>query len=253
LLKLENLRLYVPALCGDARRPVHLLEAGLRHPECAGVVAITNVNETNLKIAITAKLLHPDTTVICRADSHDIEDNMASFGTDHIYDPFDTFALHLATALQAPGLYLLHEWLTGTSRQPLPPPVYPPHQGLWILCGYGRFGKAVASQFEKGNVPFRVIEAQPDKTGAPADTVFGRGTEAPTLEEAGITGATGIVAGTDNDTNNLSIVVTAQELNPDLFTVARQNRRNNRDLFLAAGVDLIMERTDIMAGWTSDS
>ncbi|MBA1331250.1 potassium transporter TrkA, partial [Candidatus Endoriftia persephone str. Guaymas] len=94
LLALENLRQYVPALCGDARLPLHLTEAGLDHPLCSGVVAITNSNEANLKIAITAKLLHPDITVICRADSHDIEANMASFGTDSIIDPFDTFAVH---------------------------------------------------------------------------------------------------------------------------------------------------------------
>ncbi len=31
LLKLENLREYVPALCADARRPEHLVEAGLKH------------------------------------------------------------------------------------------------------------------------------------------------------------------------------------------------------------------------------
>ena len=93
ILKLENLREYVPGLCADARRPQHLLEAGLGHELCAGVVAVTNVNETNLKIAITANLLHPDIKVICRADSHVVEDTMASLGTDNMYDPCDTFAL----------------------------------------------------------------------------------------------------------------------------------------------------------------
>jgi len=119
LLKIENHREYVPALCADARRPEHLCEAGLKHPSCAGVVALTNVNETNLTIAIAAKLMHPEIKVICRADSHDIEANMASFGTDHIYDPFDAFALYLVTALQAPGVTLLHEWLTGLRHTPL--------------------------------------------------------------------------------------------------------------------------------------
>jgi Trk K+ transport system NAD-binding subunit len=159
---------------------------------------------------------------------------------------FDESADRLAMALQSPGMFLVHEWLTGIPGQPLARLVEP-QRGRWILCGYGRFGKAVASQFVKGGVSFRVIEAFPEKTGAPEGTVNGRGTEAPTLEEAGTIGATGIVAGTDNDTNNLSIIVTAQELNPELFTVARQNQRTNRELFLAAGVDLIMERTDIMA------
>ena len=108
-----------------------MLEAGLKHPLCAGVVALTNSNEANLKIAITAKLLHPEVEVICRADSHDIEANMASFGTDHIIDPFDTFALHLATAIQAPCLSLLQEWLSLGQSDLLKEPVYPPRKGSY--------------------------------------------------------------------------------------------------------------------------
>ncbi|MCP4995222.1 MAG: potassium transporter TrkA, partial [Gammaproteobacteria bacterium] len=65
LLRLENLRQYVPALMGDASKPEHLLEAGLDHPLCKGVGALTRINEFNLRIAITSKLLHPDIKVIC--------------------------------------------------------------------------------------------------------------------------------------------------------------------------------------------
>ena len=39
----------------------------------------------------------------------------------------------------------------------------------------------------------------------------------------------GIIAGTDNDVNNLSIAVTAHELNPKLFVVARQNHNSNQE------------------------
>ena len=113
VLALRNLREYVPALCGDAGIPANLEAAGLKHPLCAGVVALTNVNEANLKIAIAAKLMHPRIQVVCRSDSHDVEANMASFGTDHIYDPFDIFSLNMAIAIQAPCLTLLVEWLSG--------------------------------------------------------------------------------------------------------------------------------------------
>ncbi len=249
LLKLENLRLFVPALCADAGRPVHLLEAGLKHRNCAGVVALTNVNETNLKIAITAKLLHSDITVICRADSHDIEANMASFGTDHIYDPFDTFGHHLAVALQAPCLYLLHEWLTGGSSQALPEPIYPPREGLWILCGYGRFGKAILERLLDEGLEVVVIEAIPEKTGVPKDVrmVLGRGTEAETLEQADVRRAVGLVAGTNDDVNNLSIMMTALSLNDDLFVVARQNMLDNEDLFQSVNADMVMHPSSIVA------
>jgi len=143
LIRLENLRQFVPAMSADASLPLHLLEAGLKHPFCDGVVALTNSNEVNLKIAICAKLLHPDMRVVCRADSRDVEANMASIGTDYIIDPFETFAIHLATALHSPCVNLLQEWLSKVQREPLNDPVYPPRDGRWLLCGFGRFGKAV--------------------------------------------------------------------------------------------------------------
>jgi Trk K+ transport system NAD-binding subunit len=248
LLQLQNLREYVPGLHGDAHRPIHLLEAGLEHPLCEGVVALTNDNHVNLKIAITAKLLHPDIKVICRADSHDVEANMASFGTDYIIDPFDTFATHLSTALNSPGLYLLTSWLTGVADTELTEPVYPPSKGHWIICGYGRFGKAVHQRLRQEGIDAVVVEAMPDATGMPPEgVVLGRGTEADTLLEAGIERAVGLVAGTDDDANNLSIVMTAQDLNPALFVIARQNRQDNEMLFESVGADMMMSQGNIIA------
>jgi Trk K+ transport system NAD-binding subunit len=248
LLKLENLRQYVPALCGDARLPVHLLEAGLKHPYCAGVVALTDSNQTNLKIAITSKLLHPEITVICRADSHDIEDNMASFGTEYIIDPFDTFAVHLATALQAPCLNLLQEWLTMGQEEELHEPICPPKKGLWIVCGYGRFGKAIYEQLVKEELEVVVIEAEPEKTGMPKNgCIVGQGTESETLHKANIQRAVGLVAGTDHDANNLSIIMTARQLNSDLFVIMRQNRKDNDPIIEAVRADMVMHPSSIIA------
>ncbi len=248
LIRLQNLRDYVPALHGNARRPVILQEAGLEHPKCAGVVALTHDNAVNLKIAITAKLLNPSITVICRADSHDIEANMASFGTDYIIDPFDTFAKYLSIALQAPGLYLLQRWLTSKPGSLLDDPVYPPTEGHWIVCGYGRFGKAVFERLMKEKMSITVVEETPDKTGEPEQGVVkGRGTEAETLIEAGIHEAVGIVAGTDNDANNLSIVMTAKALNRRLFVIARQNYRENDALFERVEADMVMHPSTIVA------
>lgn len=248
ILQIENLREYVPGLCGDARLPAHLLEAGLNHPLCDGVVALTNSNETNLKVAITAKLLHPETEVICRADSHDIEANMASFGTDHIIDPFDTFALHLATAIQAPCLSLLQDWLSLGHSNLLKEPVYPPRKGLWLICGYGRFGKAIYEKLIREGLEVVVIEANPDTTGIPATAfVLGRGTEAETLSQANVERAVGLVAGTDNDANNLSIIMTARALNPDLFVILRQNRKDNDPVIEAVGADMVMLPSEIIA------
>jgi Trk K+ transport system NAD-binding subunit len=248
LLKLEPLLEFVPALWADVRRPDNLLLAGLRSPHCAGVLALTSSNEVNLKVALAAKLMHPDAKVICRADSHDVEANMASFGTDHIYDPFDIFARYLATAIESPCLTSLQDWLGQLRGSMLPEPVYPPAEGLWVLCGYGRFGKALYAQLARHGVELIVIEMEPERTGLPPGPLIkGRGTEAVTLEQADIYRAAGLVAGTDNDANNLSIIMTAKQLNPELFTVVRENQLMNEELFDAVGADILMHPSLIVA------
>ena len=245
-LELEDLRTYVPALCADAAEPDNLLKAGLHKPNCIGVVALTNDDAVNLQVAITSNLLNPAVSTIARAETREVEANIASFGTNHVINPFDTFAGRLALALHSPGTYLLYEWLTSVPNEPLKAPIYPPH-GKWILCGYGRFGKAVHSRLREENIEVVVIESNPEQAEAPPGTVRGLGTEAETLIQAGVHEAAGIVAGTDNDANNLSILMTARDLNPGLFRVARQNSRSNDPIFQAADVDLIMRRGSIIA------
>lgn len=248
LLQLENHRQYVPALCADARIPQFLIEAGLKHDLCAGVVALTDSNVTNLKIAIISKLLHPNLKVICRADSHDVEANMLSFGTDNIIDPFDTFALHLATALHSPSINLLQEWLTKGTKELLNEPLFPPKKGLWLVCGYGRFGKAIYEQLVHEGLDVVVIEAEPENTGLPdCRYVVGRGTESITLQQADIDHAVGLVAGTNSDSNNLSIIMTAREMNPSLFIILRQNRLENDPVIEAIHADMVMHPSTIIA------
>lgn len=247
LLCLENHNEYIPSLVADASLPMHLQEGGVENRYCAGVVALTNENDVNLRVAITSKLLNPSLKVICRADSHDIEANMASFGTDYIVDPFDSFADHLAIAIHSPCLHLLYVWLTGHHRAALNEPIYPP-KGRWVICGFGRFGKAVYRRLIYEGLDVTIIEARPEKTGIPESSyVVGRGTEAVTLREADIASAVAIVAGTDDDSNNLSIIMTARQLNPNLFVVARQNLNYNQKLFEAIHADILMQPSTIIA------
>jgi hypothetical protein len=55
------------------------------------------------------------------------------------------------------------------------------------------------------------------------------------------------VAGTADDANNLSIIMTARELKPSLLTVARQNHASNQAVFAAAVIDMVMEPREIIA------
>jgi voltage-gated potassium channel len=244
--ELENDNAPILTLVADASLPANLLLAGLHHPRCAGVIALCDADNTNLQIAISAKLLNPGCFVICRAQSHDVQANMESFDTDLVINPFDSFAERLAMALHSPDVHQLHQWLTSMPGTRPSRRIDPPH-GSWVLCGFGRFGKALAHYLHQEGIGTVIVEATPERVQAPKDCIVGRGTEAETLRQAGIERAVGIVAGTDDDANNLSIIVTARALNPKLFTVARQNRRQNDEIFRAAKTDLVMQRSRAIA------
>lgn len=247
-IQLQNLPDYVPALAANAKRPSILKAAGLPQRCCLAVLAVTDDNDTNLKIAITSKLLHSSIPVIARADAKEAETNMASFGTDYIVDPFDTFSQYLSKALRTPCQYLLSRWLRGEEGAVLEEPLYPPRDGHWLVCGYGRFGKAVVQRFEQEKIKTVVIEANPAATGEPPGrSIHGIGTEADTLIQAGVREAVGIVAGTDDDTNNLSIVMTARELRRDIFVILRQNNNYNSELIRAVEADMVMHPSAIVA------
>jgi Trk K+ transport system NAD-binding subunit len=242
-LDLQDFKSDTPALAADAQIPDNLLLAGLKHPKCRGVLAVTNDELANLGIAIAVRLLNPKIPVIARARSQAVAANMASFGTDHIINPFDRFAMHLAEAVATPERFRLVELLTSLPDTPVPQPHRPP-RGHWIMCGYGRFGHAVAHQLQPTGITLTVI----DPSQADADrNVVGDGTEAPTLRQAGIDSALGIIAGTDNDVNNLSIAVTAKELKSDLFIVVRQNQAANTALYDAFAADFRMVPSHIVA------
>lgn len=244
-LELQSYQADMPALCADASQPDTLLLAGLTNRYCRGVMALTNDDNTNLAIAIAARLLAPRLPALCRAEHTDTVANMASFGTRHIINPFEKFAEYMALALHAPAAYNLLLWLTGLPGTTVDRHREPP-RGKWVLCGYGAFGKVMTRALENAGLPVTIIDRAAPL--APDHTWYrGDGTGADALRAAGIDDAVGIVAATANDVNNLSTVVTAKQLNPALFTVLRQNQVANRTLFEAFESDFTMVPAEIVA------
>jgi len=238
----------IPAFCADASLPENLLSAGLTSSKCIGVIALTDDDQTNLKISIAVKLLNKKIQLISRAETIEIADNMASFDTDHIINPYEVFAKRLALAIRSPGAFLIYDWFTSPDATLREEPLDPP-KGWWVVCGYGRFGKAVDRYLRYEGIRTVIVEAYPEYNAAPKSVVTGSGTEAITLKDAGIGRSVGIVAGTDNDANNLSIIVTAQELTrgKSLFTVARQNNDSNSKIYDAANLSMVMQPACIIA------
>ena len=94
----------------------------------------------------------------------------------------------------------------------------------FIVCGYGRVGEHVCDVLDQNKVPFVVIEDKKEL----ADHVKERGMlgidgdalKPDVLEKAGIGRAKGVIAAMGSDSDNLFLVLTARELNPNLKIVA---------------------------------
>jgi Trk K+ transport system NAD-binding subunit len=234
----------VPAL--DARDPGHLAVAGLGHPRCEAVVALTDDEEANLSVVMTAALLQPDVPVIARVTSRAMQERMAAFGAPGVVNPFDRFGDHLRLALRSPAGYQLMTWLESGPGAALPERGSPPREGRWVVCGYGRLGREITADLRAEGIEVTVVEPHP--TGEPdPEMVVGDGVEPEVLARTRLTEAVGFVAGTDNDTTNLSLIAAARAVNRSLFVVARQNRPASAPLFAAMDIDAVLVPTEVIA------
>jgi len=244
-LELEEFRSDMLALNADASEPQTLIRAGLRHPMCRGALALTNDDTANLAVVTAARLLHPSLPVIARTHSVETAALMQSFGKSQIINPFEAFAEHLMLAMRAPGCYRLFDWLTAPQGSALGKEHEPP-RGAWIVCGYGRFGRAVADRLAAEGIEVRIVDPSPLMVSH-SEVITGDGTETAVLELAEVRSAEGLVVGTEHDLRNLAIASLAQSMNPKLFTVLRQNDAANGVLFHHFRADLVMRPSEIVA------
>ena len=242
--RLDDYRNVPPKTAADAAQPTTLTEAGLLSPHCRGVMALAVDDETNQAIAVACRLLRPDLPVLARVSDPDFDTHLGVFGGDIVVNPFERFAEHLSSALIAPAHYRLREILTGLPEHKLPAHHQPP-RGHWIMCGYGRFGHAIVEELRGAGQTVSVVDVAHYAQGDV--DVKGRGTEAGTLQAAGIERAVGIVVGNHSDQRNLAIGVHARDLRPGIYTVLRQNQASTAPLFDQFAPDLVMEPSRLVA------
>jgi voltage-gated potassium channel len=245
-LELGSYHADIPGLVADAANPRHLGIAGLSHPSCAAVLALSNDDETNLAVTMAAALLRPDVPVVARTVSAAVAERMRAFGTPTVVNPFDRFGEHLRLALNAPSSYQLLTWLESGPGATLPDRGQPRRDGLWIVCGYGRFGREVAADLRAAGLEVAVVELVARDDHDP-DVIVGDASDRQVLLEAGLERAVGLVAGTDNDTTNLSMLATARRTNPPLFLATRQNLPTSAALFEAMDPDALLVPTEVVA------
>ena len=112
----------------------------------------------------------------------------------------------------------------------------------YIICGYGRVGKIICRELKEKNIPFVVIEKKPDIFQESKDILISDGdaTKDEVLKEAGIEKAKGLISVLPTDAENLFVVLSARELNPNLFIVARAGEEGSGQKLLRAGADKVV-------------
>ncbi len=114
-----------------------------------------------------------------------------------------------------------------------------------IICGYGRNGRQAAQVLKKHNRRFVVIENNAAITSVInhkySDLVIqGDSTEDETLIKAGILRAKAIITTLPTDADNLFIVLSARNLNPNLTIISRASEDNSDTKLKIAGANNVI-------------
>ncbi len=114
----------------------------------------------------------------------------------------------------------------------------------FIVCGYGRVGRNVVTELQSEQLPFVVIEPQPEKVATVQESgalaVQGDAAVEGVLRQAGIERARGLVACAKTDADNVFIVLTARSLRPDLIIVARADVEESEAKLRRAGASRVI-------------
>lgn len=244
-LGLRDFDVPVLGVCADAANPNRLLEAGLRHPCCRSIVAVTDDERANATVSVMTRALNPALRPLCRVDSRELGEELEALGSVLVLDSFEVFAERLASALHRPAVHALGNWFAQVADANLDYRIDCP-RGRWIVCGYGRMGHRLEEHMRDEGI--RMVVIDPDMREEDVDENHVRGcADRGVLARANVAEAACIIVATDDDTVNLRTMMTVRAMNPDAYLVVRQNLHANEIAFLGASIDLVVHPDRVLA------
>ncbi len=112
----------------------------------------------------------------------------------------------------------------------------------YIICGYGIMGREISKELPKEKIV--VIDTDPDKVRTAREegllAIIGDASEEEVLEKANVRSAKTLIACTSTDSANAFIVMTAKDLNPNIFTVAILRSPAGEKKVKRAGADMVL-------------
>jgi voltage-gated potassium channel len=119
----------------------------------------------------------------------------------------------------------------------------------YIICGSGRVGSHLIRDLQATGKPFVVIESDAQRasefTQREITVLVADATLEESLREVGVERARGLAACLPNDADNVYVVLTARDLNPNLRIVARAAEEQAEAKLLRAGANHVIAPTII--------
>jgi voltage-gated potassium channel len=117
-------------------------------------------------------------------------------------------------------------------------------KGHYIICGYGRVGSSICEAL--GSKPIGIVVIERDPAGVAKLNernilhVVGEATDEENLIKANIQQARGLIAALKTDSDNVYVTLSARQLNPDLFIMARAGEERSEKKLIAAGANKVV-------------
>lgn len=113
----------------------------------------------------------------------------------------------------------------------------------YIICGFGRVGRAAAAELDISAAPFLIVDRSEDEVERAMRmgyvAVAADCTRDESLRELGIDRASGLIAALSTDADNLYLILTAKTLNPKVQVAARVIEEDSEAKLKRAGADIV--------------
>ncbi len=226
-LSTEELVFDVPAVRGDCSVPAVLGMAGLGHRKCDGVLALTDDDDANLAVVMTASLLRPEVPVLGRCSHRRTGTRMEHFAPSSAINADDRFGDYLALSVHHPVNHQLLRWLMDNEQERLQPARRDLADRRWVVCAAGEFADEMVRDLGASGVQVTLTD--------------------PAAGDPDVSGSVAFVAGTDNDTVNIAMAERARIANPDVYLVVRQQTNAKKALLDTLGIESVYIATDVVA------
>ena len=243
-LILENYTPHVPVLIADVQNKNILEVSGIKKHNCKAIVSLFQSDKLNLKISIISRLLNKNINLAIKSSSEHQTQNLLDIDTQIIINPFSIIANEISLAFNNANLLKLEKWIYKIDDLNANLPNFP--KGKFIICGYGRMGKYLEEKLENLKVDLVFIDINKKNKKKQNDLIIGDADEKNILIEAGIKDADAIIAATNDDIVNLSVLSTAKKLNPNIFTIVRENEIDDISIFKSANIDYVFIPDNIL-------